>query len=897
MKPFRQERWIQVCSISVAVSGALFALASCSSEEGARQESLGQTSQAVTGPNPLPCAASGVAVTANSGGVIVNSGARVDSYAASSGPYGGANIGQAGTVRAATTITQNGGVIAGSRIPSSPALLPVVPVPTGARALPLGASSPGNVSINGAADSISLAPGSYVVANLNLNQPGAIKVQPGGPVRIWVTGNLTLGGSANAGGLPSNLTFFVTGGGSVNLNGSGPLVGSIYAPLAPVSVSTSVFGNVVGSSVTLNSNGAVHFDSGLTCPGPLATAQPPQKLPAPPRTRGCYTGTRTGWKPVACTPQGSLRSEFEVPDPTIQSVANGGLSQAIPFQFGEVEAVFANFGSVNDSKHGSNTLSVQANTNFFTGPNGHDDWVQFVVQTLGSGTAPGSAICIWNFDVTQYRKDRTGYSATCVGGGTASFNQPKRSGDYQRFDFATVGGSVFNDVNGAPSIGMVARVSWFDPSNDPDNVKGLYAVVAPDTYGLATRWTNVGGTVFGMGGSSNATFTNTSVVTRVLAGSCANASGPAPQIPWPGVCPDQPPLLPHTTFQDLTTTGETSNLAPVGAAAALASYSPDLVYTSQLSSTSGACISGASRAFVRDTPDDTGVVPSNIGNQPFWESPDIFLVPKGATVDVNAVASETLLTPGQQYDVYLRVNNDFSCEAATAVKANVYLADPSALSVAWQPITSGYVGDAANPGGITVAAGSKGLLGPLTFTAPTTNLGDGHKCLLASIQAAGEPAPASAFDAPGSFQVAQRNVQLFDCKYPLTNATASSGNLTLTLGATGVTPSTTGATDLEFSFDDPTSAWLNAWQPGAGVNYTLAHSGSQTFVRLGQPSVTLAAVPLAAGVTVTATGIIALAEGSPAANLSLAATLKDAGGAVLVTNGGTCTGTAPEPPG
>jgi len=401
--------------------------------------------------------------------------------------------------------------------------------------------------------------------------------------------------------------------------------------------------------------------------------------------------------------------------------------------------------------------------------------------------------------------------------------------------------------------------------------------------------------VFGMGGGSNAKFTDTSVVTRVLAGSCANATGPAPQIPWPGVCPDQPPLLPHTTFQNTTTTAETSNLLTVGAAPALASYSPDLVYTSQLSSTSGACISGASRAFVRDTPDDTGVVPSNTGNQPFWESPDIFLVPKGAVVDVNAVASETLLTPGEQYDVYLRVNNDFACEAATAVKANVYLADPAALSVAWQPITAGYVGDAANPGGITVTPGGKALLGPLTFTAPASNLGDGHKCLLAAIQAAGQPAPASAFDAPGSFQVAQRNVQLFDCKYPLTNATASAGNLTLTLTATGAVPSTSGTTDLEFSFDDPTSAWFNVWQPGAGAAYAVSHVGSQTVVRLGQPSVTLAAVPLAAGVTVTATGDISLGSGS--ANLALSATLKDAGGAVLVQNGGTCSGTAPEPPG
>jgi hypothetical protein len=69
---------------------------------------------------------------------------------------------------AAGSIVVNGGTIRGTKAPNSSAGLAVVPVPANATPLPLGSTSPGSLNINTASDSITLAPGNYVVANLNV---------------------------------------------------------------------------------------------------------------------------------------------------------------------------------------------------------------------------------------------------------------------------------------------------------------------------------------------------------------------------------------------------------------------------------------------------------------------------------------------------------------------------------------------------------------------------------------------------------------------------------------------------------------------------------------------------------------------------------------------------------
>jgi len=135
---------------------------------------------------PVPCQARADAVIANTGAVSMDEQSLVDSYQSVRGPYGHGNEGNRGsygTVRSAESIGLHGGTIYGLQIENSPAGLMDVPVPANARPLPLGASAPGNLHIHDQHDSITLPPGNYVAADIDLDFPGTINVLPGRPFR------------------------------------------------------------------------------------------------------------------------------------------------------------------------------------------------------------------------------------------------------------------------------------------------------------------------------------------------------------------------------------------------------------------------------------------------------------------------------------------------------------------------------------------------------------------------------------------------------------------------------------------------------------------------------------------------------------------------------------------
>jgi alpha-tubulin suppressor-like RCC1 family protein len=223
---------------------------------------------ALAAPPPeegVPCLARDTAVIANTGHVFVNRGTLVDSFQSTAGAYGGTNVGDEGNVRAGSTIVDNGGVVAGAQTPNSPAGLAAVPVPAAAINLPLDSPTPGNVNLNSAADTLTLSPGNYVAANVNITSGGVLNAAFAGPVYIWVTGTLNLGGTENLGGFPANLQFLVVGTGPVNVNSGGQLFGQIYAPNATLTLGSTVFGSVTGSQVTLNSGADVHFDQSSAC--------------------------------------------------------------------------------------------------------------------------------------------------------------------------------------------------------------------------------------------------------------------------------------------------------------------------------------------------------------------------------------------------------------------------------------------------------------------------------------------------------------------------------------------------------------------------------------------------------------------------------------------------------
>jgi CubicO group peptidase (beta-lactamase class C family) len=233
---------------------------------GTEAETFDTTTQALSTPvSPAPCAAPGNAINAGAGNVTLGSGTLVDSYSSILGPYGGTNVEYNGTVQAAQAIVFNGGVLNGAAVTWGPPNLSVIPIPSGATNLPLGAARPGMINLS--SGKLTLAPGNYVASSISINGPGTLAVSPTGPVKIWVTGSLNLGGTENGNGIPSNLTFIVTGSNPVNVNRGGSLYGAIFAPASQVNVNSTVYGSITGSSVTLNSGAAVHYDQNSSCVG------------------------------------------------------------------------------------------------------------------------------------------------------------------------------------------------------------------------------------------------------------------------------------------------------------------------------------------------------------------------------------------------------------------------------------------------------------------------------------------------------------------------------------------------------------------------------------------------------------------------------------------------------
>ena len=826
----------------------------------------------------VPCPAARTdAVIANTGRVVLSKYSLVDSFNSALGPYGGANVGSHGTVRAADTILKHGGVIHGSTIEHSPASLPEIPVSKIAIPLPLGSKVPGEVKLHKKQQSITLRPGDYVAKRVDLDWPAEIRVSPAGYVRIFVTGRLSIGGDMNLHGRTQDLQVIVTSAKEVHVQKKGSLTGMLYAPKAEVEVDSTVFGSVVGATVKLKSHGAVHYDDNLACPTappPTSPAVPPPPLPAPPPpVVGCYVNTRNGWKSTPCATKEFIDSHF--PHPDVQLTVTS--PSTTPLVFGQINTTVAQVSSITDvmgTNSTPNQWSFQSTTNLFPVPSGHPNSgntaaVQFVIQSNGST----SAICIWNVDATTQS-----YPHDCV-----VPDPPQRTGGLQAFDYGNI--AAFANANG--TLSMVADLSWV-----PDGQPNQFAVVSNDANGLVGNWTAMSGGLLGIGNGSQAQLTNAEVVTQVLTSRCVNDIQAGSPICAP------PTLQPNGgVFLGGTGTVETSNLIAIGTPT-LNYLNADLDVSNITATTSGACL-GTSHAYLKDSPQDFGATPSTLGNGVFWESPDIFVVPHGTVVGVNAVSTETTVTPGLQYDAYVRVHNDLGCSAVTGVKTLVYLADPSALSVQWGSITgNNYVGNNMSSTGVTVPAGGQALIGPLPFTAPTTGVGNGHKCLLAAIKADGEPEPTNSTDAPNSNQVGQRNLEFVSpCVFQLTNGTTSNGNVRITLTVTpnsNTPPSLTGPPHVEATFDDADSSWFNVWnsQTGNGTAFQVTHNSvtNSTTVRLGTFSVVLNPVPLLAGASRNATGNINPTSGT--LTLQLGATLTDSSGTVLANNGGSCTATA-----
>lgn len=140
-----------------------------------------------------------------------------------------------------------------------------------------GGGSGGSTDINLSGNSTNTMPGGtagnpnvYVVNNFTMRGNATLTID--GPVEIYVTGDLDLsGGTVTNDGdgaawpLPSNLKIFMVGNGTVNLGGGSALHAQIYAPQSEVVIhgtggSFGLFGAVVGLSIDIKGNSAIHYD-------------------------------------------------------------------------------------------------------------------------------------------------------------------------------------------------------------------------------------------------------------------------------------------------------------------------------------------------------------------------------------------------------------------------------------------------------------------------------------------------------------------------------------------------------------------------------------------------------------------------------------------------------------
>jgi hypothetical protein len=944
---------------SLYLAGCIGVLAACSSvADLTKNEPTSQTAQAVgggAGSDPVPCAAWAAGIVANTGSLIVNAGTLIDSYSSSNGPYGGSNVGTGVVVQAGTTITNNGGTIRGIVRPNEPGGFSVVPVPAGAANLPLASSTPGSVNINGASDSITLAPGDYVASNINVNFPGAINVSPAGQVRIWVTGTLNLGGNENLNGVPSNLAFLVTSSGFVNVNSRGSLFGMIYAPTSSVNVDSSIFGSVVGSTVSvLNSGGALHFDQSSLCVGATSTNIPPgglDPLPPPPAQVGCFEGTLNGWLQIPCQDPKAVINGFQNFDVSAQGLETP-LSGTVPLAYGQVESTVESLTAENgftpigcnkgsncadgvacpgsgvcacnaktcltscDSAgrcEAANQWGIQLNSNWFNCPAPVTGlcWDQFVVTTDGIGG--DTAVCIETWQNGQASWNDQNF---CVGvngqqssvGGNLSSAVTTRKGPLVAGDFGNVAAYAYT-AKGAALIGMVAQFSWVSSQDVqaqsetalPNRIPGLYAVVTPDQYGLANSWTNVAGGMMGMDNKALANFTNAEVLQRYAVSDCQNdvsAGGPT--------CPSAVPLTSsNVTVQPDSTSAETNNLFLVPSPS-VSFPNANLAVTEVFGSTSnsggnGTCLTGeSSHIFMRDNEGDNGGTPSNTGGVPFWESPDIFVVPVGANPPlVTDTPPDVNVTAGGAYNVWLRVHNDGACsDVQGPINVFIDVATPDIGFANWQPVTTGadsgqYVTFGA---GQTIAkANQAGMVGPFPFMPK----GTGHQCILAAIAGPNETEPPASGNAPvlppaySSNQIAQRNLQIGStCSYNITNTNTTSANLTFGISVTpgAPAPGAVGGPGVSLVFGDSGGVWSALWTGAPGLS-SVSNDGTNTTIVLNSSYVGLPAVPLADSTSPSVTVNISTSSSTPP-TVNVSAILVDPQtGNILQANGGSCTGT------
>lgn len=242
-------------------------------------------------------------------------------------------------------------------------------------------------------------------------------------------------------------------------------------------------------------------------------------------------------------------------------------------------------------------------------------------------------------------------------------------------------------------------------------------------------------------------------------------------------------------------------------------------------------------AYVRDNEDETGEIPSTLGGRPFWTSPDIFIVPEGEVPGINDTPSNTLLIADTDYDVYLRVHND-SCAAVNNISTQIYSANPAMFQNEsdWSFVTD----EGEWEGSLDLDPGETAFLGPYSWTPTAAEAGTnaGHRCMLAKIDSASDPA--DNVGVPDDNNYAQRNIQFGVSSFWFNNPGLTSASVGTELRCNGFPFKNPNALmELRVAYNTLVHpVWVGT--PGTVVT----QSGGNTVVRFTRCNVKLPAVQL-----------------------------------------------------
>ena len=204
-------------------------------------------------------------------------------------------------------------------------------------------------------------------------------------------------------------------------------------------------------------------------------------VPPMPIQVGCYEYANATWLSMACVP---LEQAAGISKPT-----EGGNSGVIGvagnigvLSYGYVKVTFSQYsGELDTTNYQCDSFSIQTNTNFFGGNNGHTDWVQFVEQSANCALI-FAHFCIWQVDVTTQQ-----YPNKCV-----FTNIQGLSSSY----YASSYGYLSQSLGGVNYLNGIFC----------DNSNTCWGVVDTDNNGLTGRWSDTTGTILGYGGGGTAQF-------------------------------------------------------------------------------------------------------------------------------------------------------------------------------------------------------------------------------------------------------------------------------------------------------------------------------------------------------------------------------------------------------